>query len=194
MRGPGDATSVDATSFAALVRARRTSLLLDRDRPVPDDLIDTLVELATWAPNHKRTWPWRFAWITGEGRSRLGDAAAEAMAVRGDDTAKVTKTRTKYLRAPGVLVVGSDPGDTPLRAIENRDAVAAAVQILLLGATAHGLASFWSSCPKGAEEPVGAVCGFPPGAAVVAMIYVGWPTGEVEVPVRPTPAVHRIDT
>ena len=74
------------------------------------------------------------------------------MAARGDEPARVDKTRRKYLRAPGMLVVGSAAGDTPLRTIENRDAVAAGIQNVLLGATAAGLASFWSSCPKGAEE------------------------------------------
>ncbi len=183
---------VDAAAFAALVRARRTSLVLDRERTVPDDLVDALVELASWAPNHKRTWPWRFAWVTGDGRSRLGNAAADAMEARGDEAAKVTKTRTKYVRAPGMLVVGSDPGDTPLRTIENRDAVAAAVQTLLLGATAHGLTSFWSSCPKGAEHAIGDVCGFPANTAIVAMVYLGWPAGDVEVPARPAPALTRV--
>jgi len=187
MTGP-----VDPAAFAALVRTRRTSLVVDRERAVPDDLVQALVELAAWAPNHKRTWPWRFAWVTGDGRARLGDAAADAMAVRGDDAAKVAKTRTKYLRAPGMLVVGSDPGDTPLRVIENRDAVAAAVQTLLLGATAHGLASFWSSCPKGAEGAVADVCGFPADTAVVAMVYVGWPAGDVEAPPRPAPVVTHV--
>lgn len=191
MTDPASGPAGHLDAFASLVRARRTSLLVDRDRPVPTSVVEALVELATWAPNHKRTWPWRFAWVTDDGRARLGDAAADAMAVRGDEPAKVAKTRTKYLRAPGMLIVGSDPGDTPLRAVENRDAVAAAVQNVLLGATAAGLASFWSSCPKGAEPAVTDVCGFPAGTAVVAMIYLGWPTGEVDAPPRPpAPLTH----
>jgi nitroreductase len=179
--------------FDALVRRRRTSLVLDPQRPVPDELVGRLAELVTWAPNHKRTWPWQVAWVTGDGRSRLGEVAAEAMAARGDEPAKVDKTRRKYLRAPGMLVIGSAPGDTPLRTVENRDAVAAGVQNVLLGATAVGLASFWSSCPKGADEAVRDLCGFPPGTAVVAMIYLGWPTGTVETPVRPPLVLRRID-
>ncbi|HAP77274.1 MAG TPA: nitroreductase, partial [Acidimicrobiaceae bacterium] len=54
--------------FAALARARRTSMVVDRDRPVPHQLVAELCELAQWAPNHKRTWPWRFALCEGEGR------------------------------------------------------------------------------------------------------------------------------
>ena len=51
----------DPSDFAHLVRARRTSMLVHGQRPVPRDLVEQLCELAQWAPNHKRTWPWRFA-------------------------------------------------------------------------------------------------------------------------------------
>lgn len=191
MTHDADDDALDA--FEALARARRTSLVLDPHRPVPDDLIDRLAGLAVWAPNHKRTWPWQLAWVMGEARAHLGEVAAAAMVARGEDPARVDKTRRKYLRAPGVLVAGSDPGETPLRSVENRDAVAAGVQNILLGATAAGLASFWSSCPKGAETAVAECCGFPAGTAVVALVYLGWPTGTVEAPPRPPVALRRID-
>ena len=51
------------------MRRRRTSLVLDPQRPVPDELVARLAELVTWAPNHKRTWPWQVAWVTGDGAS-----------------------------------------------------------------------------------------------------------------------------
>lgn len=175
----------------ALIRRRRTSLVMDAERSVPDEIVERLVELVTWAPNHKRTWPWHVAWVTDGARARLGDVAAEAMAARGDEAFKVDKTRRKYLRAPGMLVIGSDPGDSELRRVENRDAAAAGVQNLLLGATAAGLASFWSSCPKGAEGPVAEWCGFPDGTAIVALVYLGWPTGSVAVPDRPAVSLRR---
>ena len=63
-----------------IIRARRTSMLVDKERPVPNELIEELCELASWAPNHKRTWPWRFAAITGPAQLRFGDTVAEAMA------------------------------------------------------------------------------------------------------------------
>jgi len=186
--------SVELGDLADLVRRRRTNLAIDRGREVPGALLAELCELVAWAPNHKRTWPWELAWVTGDGRARLGEAAADAMAARGDDESKVVKTRTKYLRAPGLLVVGCAPGDTPLRTQENRDAVAAGVQTLLLGATAAGLASFWSSCPKGADEAVASVCGFPAGTAIIAMVYLGWPVEDAPVPARPPVTVRHVDT
>ncbi|MGA1724062.1 MAG: nitroreductase family protein, partial [Ilumatobacteraceae bacterium] len=63
-----------STALADVIRSRRTSMVCDREREVPAKVIDRLCELATWAPNHKRTWPWRFAAFSGQGRMRLGQA------------------------------------------------------------------------------------------------------------------------
>jgi malonate-semialdehyde dehydrogenase (acetylating)/methylmalonate-semialdehyde dehydrogenase len=41
-------------------------------------VVEKLCDLAQWAPNHKRTWPWRFALVEGDGRARLGEVIAEA--------------------------------------------------------------------------------------------------------------------
>jgi nitroreductase len=76
-----------------------------------------------------------------------------------------------------------------LRTAENRDAVSAAVQNVLLGATALGLASFWSSCPTGANDEVAKFCGFPSGTTIVAMIYLGWPTDVPKGFERPAPRI-----
>jgi nitroreductase len=187
-----DDGDVQSTDLADLIRRRRTSMLVDKQRAVPNEMLRDLCELAQWAPNHKRTWPWRFAIAEGEARARLGNVIADAMHAHGDPLEKVDKARTKYLRTPVTLVVGSSPGDSPLRTAENRDAVAAGIQILLLAATDQGLASYWGSCPKGANDVVAELCGFEPGTHISAMIYIGWATTTVESPGRPAPDVHLI--
>lgn len=177
-------------SLAALIRARRTNMVVDRDRPVPPELVDELCALAQWAPNHKRTWPWRLAVVSGDARRMLGEAIADVMAAQGDDAPKVEKTRTKYTRSPVVVAVGAAPGDSPERSAENRYAVAAGIQNLLLGAHTHGLAALWGSPMRGANAAINEVCGFPPDIEVLGLIYVGWPTGTVESPGRPAPDVR----
>lgn len=174
---------------AALVRSRRTSMLVDRDRPVPRELVEQLCELATWAPNHKRTWPWRFALLEGDARGRLGNVIADAMEVHGDPPEKVLKARGKYLRTPATLVVGTAEGDSPLRTAENRDAVAAGIQNLLLAATAAGLATYWGSCPKGTNDAVGDLVGWDAGTHVTGLLYLGWASTEVAAPERPAPTL-----
>lgn len=176
-----------------LIRARRTHLLMDPAREVSAEHITQLCELLTWAPNHKRTWPWQVAAFTGEGRRRLGEAGAtDLITHRIGDEAKTIKTRSKYLRAPVILVVGSASHPDPLFDAENRDAVAAGVQNLLLGATAMGLATFWSTAPVSRGAATLEVCGFAPDTQIVAMIYLGWPTGTVTVPERPAVSINLI--
>ena len=178
--------------FAALVRTRRTSRLVDQEREVPVDLVAELCGLATWAPNHKKTWPWRFALFTGDGRARLGRTMVDDM-VDADvgDEGKRAKTLTKYERTPAILVVGCAPHDDELLDRENRDAVAAGIQNLLLGATAVGLASFWSSPAVTRPTRVLDLCGFGPDDQVVGLIYLGWAIDEATVPERPTmPITH----
>jgi nitroreductase len=168
-------------------------MLVDRDRELPSWLVEQLCELATWAPNHKRTWPWRFASLTGEARSRLGEAfVADMVDVGFGDDGKRSKTLTKYTRTPNVLVVGCAADPNPTIHEENRDAVSSAVQTLLLAATAAGLASFWSTPPVIDGHHALDLCGFDPTDRIIAVIYLGWPTGSVEAPPRPPAVVHHL--
>ncbi|MFT3852967.1 MAG: nitroreductase family protein [Ilumatobacteraceae bacterium] len=173
------------TELGDLIRARRTHMFVDKEREVPHALVAELCDLAQWAPNHKRTWPWRFALLEGDARARLGEAIADVMASLGDPEPKVVKTRTKYLRTPALLVLGATPGDSELRTAENRDAGAAGMQNLLLAAAAAGLASYWGSVATGANDVVAELCGFEAGTHIVGIVYLGWPVGTVEVPERP---------
>jgi nitroreductase len=178
------------SDLSHLVRSRRTSLRLDRDRPVPLQLVHDLCELAQWAPNHKRTWPWRFALFVGEGRARLGEAfAADLSNAAAADTAldhvRAEKARHKYLRAPAVLLVGSAGHPEQVIHRENAYAVAAGIQNLLLGATVAGLASHWASPPVQHAPRAIQLAGFADDTELVGVVYLGWPTDLVESPERP---------
>lgn len=184
--GADDPNEPALTALEAVVRARRTSLLIDTGRPVPDDIVERLCGLVPWAPNHKRTWPWHLAVVSGDARSRLGAALSYDQADDGEtDTARLDKTRRKYGRAPICIVVGYTTDASAERNGENRDAVAAGIQNLLLGATALGLASFWSSPPSRRAPRTRELCGFPDDVELLGIIYLGWPNGTVETPQRP---------
>jgi nitroreductase len=171
--------------LASLIRSRRTHMLVDRDRPIDPALVTELCDLAQWAPNHKRTWPWQFALVTGDARATLGETMAVVLAADGMSPERLEKTRGKYTRTPATLAIGCTPGDSPLRTAENRDAVAAGIQNVLLGATAVGLATYWGSCPDSCHGAVTEFLGFEPGTYISALIYLGWPVNTVEVPERP---------
>jgi nitroreductase len=187
------AVGLDLAAFEHLAWSRRTNLQVDPDRAVPVELIEALCDIARSAPNHKRTWPWRFALFTGDGRAALGHAFAIALVARDVEAARVAKTRVKYLRAPAVLVVGSSSPE-PARELEDGYAVAAAVQNLLLAATAAGLASYWSSPPVADAPGVLALAGFPEGTQVVGVVYLGWAIRDMDAPLRPPLVLHHVTT
>lgn len=180
---------MDPQDLARLVKNRRSSLLIDAERDVPREIVEQLCELVTWAPNHKRTWPWRIAVVGGDSRRVLGERISTVMAAQGDDEPKVAKTRTKYLRSPYVVVIGADPGDSPERTAENRYAVAAGIQNMLLSAQAHGLAALWGSPARGANATITGLCRFPAETEILGLVYLGWPTKEQESPGRPPVAI-----
>ncbi len=175
--------------FADLARRRRTNLRIDVDRPVPEPLLHTLCELAQWAPNHHRTWPWRFAALLGPARAALGACLAEDLRCRSASPEQIRKAETKYERAPVMLAVavGHQPGDDAERRAEDRDAVAAGIQNILLGATAAGLASYWGTGRVLELPTVRQLCGFAEDDRLVALLYLGYPLGNVAIPSRPEP-------
>jgi len=198
MAEPESAASVrpspPSTVVEDVIRERRTSLLVDAAMPVPAELVDRLIDAAAWAPNHKRTWPWRFTVVTGDARVRLGDAMAAQADAAGAAEAKVAKLRGKYLRSAAVVLVwvARNDDDDEVRSREDRDAVAAAVQNLLLAATANGVASHWASVADELVPAVRTVAGLDDHHDLVALVYLGWPTGSIPPPERPPPAVTHL--
>jgi nitroreductase len=181
------------TAVDEVIRSRRTNLHVDPDDEVPAELIALLIELATWAPNHKRTWPWRFTVLTGDARHRYGEALAAVAPGEGIAPEKVAKLRTKYARSPAVVLVWVSVDPHPVRAREDRDAVAAAVHNLLLAATSFGLGNFWATIPEVLTDATRRFAGVDEDHDLVALVYLGWPVGTVAPPERPEPEISWLD-
>lgn len=173
--------------LASLIQNRRSNLFIDANGSVPSEDIIAMADAAQWAPNHKRTWPLRLCAVTGDSRRQLGEVIADAMQQRGDDAAKVEKTRTKYMRAPLIMVVAYAEGTSDTETVENSYAVAAGVQNLLLMAESRGLAALWGSPAKGSNDAITKFCGMDNTDTVMGLMYVGPPT-------RPAPHVDRPPT
>lgn len=171
--------------LASLIRNRRSNLFIDATSVVSQEDIESFAEAAQWAPNHKRTWPLRLCAVTGESRRELGEVIANAMQLRGDDAEKVEKTRSKYMRAPLVLIAASAVGTSESETTENSYAVAAGIQNLLLMAEARGYAALWGSPAKGSHKAITEWCGMNDTDTVLALIYVGRPTKQTPDVSRP---------
>jgi nitroreductase len=130
--------------------------------------------------------------VTGNSRRTLGDTIADAMAIHGDDDMKVAKTRGKYMRSPVVIVVASAEGATTNETEENKYAVAAGVQNMLLMAESFALAALWGSPAKGANGAITTLCSMEPTDHVIGIVYLGWPTQSVAAPLRPEIHITRL--
>lgn len=191
------AHEIETTANAVMetIRSRRSIGRVGPERP-DRHLIETLLEAATWAPNHHLTEPWRFVVLAGDARAAFGRAMAEAL-IGEPETAErqeaFDRAAAKALRAPVIVAVAIDPESGPKSVeIEEIAAGAAAVQNILLAAHAHGLAAIWRSGAACFHTHVKAFFGLPPSAHLLGFVYLGYPIGPAPVRERtPHAAVTR---
>ncbi|MEM1217012.1 MAG: nitroreductase [Bacteroidota bacterium] len=120
------------------------------DTPVDREIVEDLLQNATWAPNHRKTEPWRFKVFRGAARQQLADALTTAYRRKTDETTfsekKFKKLATNPLKADTIIAICMQRDlEESLPEWEELAAVAMAVQNLWLSATAHGLGGYWSS-------------------------------------------------
>ncbi|MDX1577736.1 MAG: nitroreductase [Gemmatimonadota bacterium] len=172
--------------FEAL-RERRSFKLKHLD-PSPIDLalVERMLEAANWAPSHGDTEPWRFVVFHGDGRGVIGRAMGEAYrAIRGEeeytDEGRAA-VEGKVWRAPVWIALGVEP-DPGRPEWEELVAFGCAVHNAQLMASAHGLASKWTSGSTATHPAVARAVGFGPEISLRGFLYVGrpavpWPEGE----------------
>lgn len=153
------------------------------DQPPTRKQIERILEAATHAPNHRKVEPWKFFVLAGTARAALGAIMANSLAARLGDTANgneqalLNKERNKLLRSPIVIVVAAEQPHQPnVLAIENVEAVAAAVQNMLLTAEEIGLAAMWRTGDAAFDPHVKQWLGLDPEDQIVAFLYLGYPS------------------
>ena len=123
------------------------------NKEISKETILWLLELANWAPNHRKTEPWRFkVFHSEESRSDLGEYLAEAFKMKAIKKGgefpdlKYNKTLKKPLQSGCVIAICMKRD--PLERVpewEEIAAVACAVQNMWLAASSKGIGSYWST-------------------------------------------------
>ncbi|CAM3167085.1 nitroreductase [Paenibacillus lupini] len=178
------------------IRTRRSIGRVKKD-PVDRNLIEKVLEAATWAPSHHNTQPWKFIVMTGEGRAKLGEgyarvALASLEAGESPDLEeRLRKERVKAYRSPVVITVVCSPSDDPRATlVEEIAASHTAVQNLLLAAHANGLGAIWRSGGPMYHPLMKDTFGLAENEQIVAMVYMGYP--DMTPPdVKRTPATEK---
>ncbi len=147
-------------NLSEAVRSRRTTKAFGAE-PVRRELLEELLELARWAPNHHLTNPWRFRVLGPHALAALKAAAGPEGAGKLD-------------RAPTLVAVSAvRSGEDPVRDEEDLLATGCAAYIVLLGAHERGLAGYWRT-PAVLRTPAGrGALGIPDREHPVGLLHLG---------------------
>src|ERR1041385_5599231 len=119
-------------------------------RKIPDEEVKEILKLANWAPTHGRTEPWRFIVYSGDKVKEFCHQHAELYKTyippEKFEQANYEKQLHNGDLASHIIIAIMQRGSSPkIPALEEIAATAIAIQNILLGATAAGIASFWST-------------------------------------------------
>jgi nitroreductase len=155
------------------IRTRRTHKAFAGEE-LERAVIEELLELARWAPNHHLTNPWRFRVIGERTRARLMELAE----------AGKPGSAIKLRRAPTLIAVSARMSGDAAQDREDLLATAVAAYLVLLGAHARGLAGYWRTVAL-LDTPAGReALGLAPDETPVGVLYLGMPVQEQRVPGR----------
>jgi len=143
----------------AAIRSRRTNKAFSRE-PVAREVIEELLELARWAPNHHLTNPWRFRVVGPDALERLKGAAGPEAAAKLD-------------RAPTLIAVTATTSGDSTADEEDLCATACATYAVLLAAHGRGLAGYWRTPGVLRTEAGRAALKIPADERFVALIHLG---------------------
>jgi coenzyme F420-0:L-glutamate ligase/coenzyme F420-1:gamma-L-glutamate ligase len=191
-----------STELLALLRTRR-SVRHFLPEPVPEELLKSILEAATWAPSAHNRQPWRFVVLqTRESRSRLAeqmgaqfhrDLSAAGLKAEEVET-RVRLSEQRILTAPVAVLLCMDASSAdnyPDPAHQNAEqvmyvqSVALAGGNLLLAAHTLGLAGVWMCAPLFAPEAARLALELPDDWQPQALILFGFPA-------RPSPERGRM--
>jgi nitroreductase len=152
--------------------------------------IESLLELARWAPTHRLSEPWRFYALEQPAIAALGRyLSSEPQIAQVPDAAKGAAKLAKLLeRLPGAgAIIQVTWVRSPDAAIDLEDhaAASAAIQNLLLAAAAAGLASYWATTAALIHPLTLRWCGADPAReGALGAIWLGYARENPAIPPR----------
>jgi len=155
------------------IRTRRTHKAFT-PQAIEPAVLDELFELASWAPNHHLTSPWRFHVLGEVARERLTALAESEQA----------GAAAKLRRAPTLVAVAAEQSGDPAQDREDLLATAVAAYLVLLGAHARGYAGYWRTVPLLDDPRAREILRLTATETPVGLLYLGHPVQEQRVPER----------
>jgi nitroreductase len=169
------------------------------DDSVPDDVVERVLEAATYAPSAENTQPWAFIVVRDAAtRAKIGELTQRQWERGGRDYSRPRLTAAMFedvergatggiAGAPVVVVVGGDTSRCNEAVLEA--SVYPAVQNLLLAASAVGLGAALTTLTTSARE-LQELLALPDHVRPLAVIPLGRPARQLRPP-RRTPVAEK---
>ncbi|WP_340003408.1 nitroreductase [Paenibacillus sp. FSL K6-0276] len=161
-------------SVANVIKERRSIKLFKKDL-LPQGLLEELLNVAVWAPNHDLREPWRFIAFQGEGSKFLAEAAFSFVkrAIADPEVAAKRKEYISNIPLTLIVVIPEDPRQREWD--EDFAAASALVQNFQLAAWEQGVGTIWKTDPYIYSPEFRNKIGVKPGEKIIAMIHAGYP-------------------
>lgn len=181
---------IDSEQLSRLIRSRR-SLKPEKfikGKTVPEEVINEMLENATWAPTHGQTEPWQFIVFEGDGIKKLAKFQSDLYREKAGDAFlenKYIKLQQTPLNASHVIAIcmRRQPSGK-IAEIEEVEAVACAVQNMMLTAAAYGVIAFWGSGGITYWEEAKPFFNLGPEDKLLGYLYLGYPSITPVTPFR----------
>ncbi|MDQ6852801.1 MAG: nitroreductase family protein [Actinomycetota bacterium] len=183
-------TEPDLFSVIRTQRAHRAFT----DEPVPDEVVERVLEAATFAPSAENTQPWVFIVVRdADARARIGELNRQAWEGGGREFsrprlspevfAKVEAGATGGIaNAPVLVIVGGDTSRCVEAVLEA--SVWPAVQNLLLAAQAVGLGASLTTITTVFGDELRSLLALPDHVRPLGVVPLGWPAKQLKPPRR----------
>ncbi len=160
--------------LAATIRGRRTIGAFQPAIP-PREIVLEAIELARWAPNHKKTEPWHVLWL-GPETVRQVIAVNTQILSESKGAAEAESKAKKWAQVPGWLVITCDLADDAFRREEDYAACCCAIQNLQLALWSAGIGTKWSTGDVTRHRDFYRLIGLDPTRQrVIGMVWYGYP-------------------
>lgn len=181
-------------TLSEIIKTRR-SIGAFLDTPLPEEVVEELLEIAKWAPNHHLTQPWRFVYITGEARREL----AELRRTLNEEACKLPEPEQRravgerayqtIMGIPAFLAVVMTQHENPHEREEDYAACCCLIQNFMLVAWERGIGTHWKTISNDPRQR--AFLGLAPNEQLVGFLHLGYPA-KIPSPRDRVPARERI--
>lgn len=167
---------MQAQDILHFIKSRRSMGNLIAPAPTKTE-IETVIDVAMSAPDHKQLQPYRFVVLQDSALDEFGQALHAASLADGEtDPTTLAKALAMPKRAPMIITcISRYRTHDKVPQWEQLASAAAATQNLLLALQALGYASVWRTGPLANADAIKAYFGIDGDDQVVGFVYVGTP-------------------